>query len=168
MNINSLCTLTNKVYITSENLRNLELFSYMDLVIDDINDRLQANFPTISEWKDYVVSYNEAHALDPDFVPLDVDVYTAFPAKYLRNVVALGAAVNFYTNDEEGEQVASKFYIQYERNIFNMLRDYTELVPVEFQNNEGGYVTTTYNAQEHKDACVEGIVLEHDEYCNIL
>lgn len=167
MNISKLCTFVNNNYIISENLRNVELMGYMDIVIDDINDRLQASFPTFSEWNDYVTTYNVAHKDVPDFTPLSIDTYSAIPARYLRSVVALGAALNFFTNDEEGEQVSTKYYIQYERNMFNMIRDYQELVPIEFRNETGGYITTTYNAAENPEACVEGIVMNNDNYLNI-
>lgn len=168
MNIKELCTFINKNYIISENLRDLELYGYMDIVIDDINDRLQSRFPTITEWKDFVSAYNLKHQEDENFKPLDVDVYSVLPARYLRSVVAVGAALNFYTNDEEGEQVASKYYIQYEKNIFNMVRDYHAMVPPMFRNEFGGFVFNSYNGKENPLACNEGIVMNNDFYSNIL
>lgn len=158
MNIDKLCSFINKNYIISENLRNIELYGYMDIVIDDINDRLQSNFPTFSEWKDFAIEYNATHSEEEDFVALDVDVYSVIPARYLRSVVAIGAALNFFTNDEEGEQISTKYYIQYEKNLFNMVRDFHNLVPVMFQNVDGGYISNTYNGQENHEACIEGIV----------
>jgi len=168
MNIDKLCSFINKNYIISENLRNIELYGYMDIVIDDINDRLNATFPTISEWKEYVMEYNMVHASDENFVPLEEAVYTAFPARYLRSVVAVGAALNFFTNDEEGEQVGTKYYIQYEKNMFNMVRDFHDLVPMEFRNELGGYISNNYNGHENPDACIEGIVLNNGNYTDVL
>ena len=158
MNIKNLIKFINNNYIISEKLRETELYGYIDIVIDDINDRLQACFPSISEWITYVTQYNTTHE-----EKLDPDVYSVIPPKYLRSVCALGAALNFYTNDEEGEQVASKYYIQYERNISNMVRDYIELVPAEFQVNVGGYITTPYNAYEDYNASTEGIVMSYGD-----
>ena len=168
MNINKLCTFINNNYIISENLRSVELMGYMDIVIDDINDRLQASFPVLSEWKDYVTTYNTEHHLDLDYIPLDVDVYTAIPARYLRSIVAIGAALNFFTNDEEGEQVSNKYYIQYERNMFNMIRDFHDLVPTEFKVTNGGYISNRYNTQENFDSCTEGIVINNDNIYDVL
>lgn len=168
MNIEKLCAFINNNYIISENLRNLELYGYMDIVIDDINDRLQSNFPTITEWKDYVTEYNTTHSNEPDYVPLDISVYSVIPARYLRSVVAIGAALNFFTNDEEGEQIATKYYIQYERNIFNMIRDFHELVPLEFRNEAGGYITNSYNGQENREASIEGIVINNGDIYDVL
>lgn len=163
MNIKELIKFINNNYIISEKLRDTELYGYIDVAIDDINDRLQANFPSISEWIAYVTKYNSTHTDQ-----LDPNVYSVIPPKYLRSVCALGAALNFYTNDEEGEQVASKYYIQYERNITNMVRDYIELVPAEFQANTGGYITTAYNAYENYDASTEGIVMYNDDIYDVL
>ena len=105
-----------------------ELFSYQDIVylldhaVDDINDTLFSSFPVFSDLETGSIEY------------------TAFPDRYIRQVVIPGAAYYFYTEDEEGEQVASEFYISYQNGLFRMSRDYLEQVPEEYQNNEGGYV----------------------------
>jgi hypothetical protein len=161
MNINALYTYINKNFIISENLRPLEVEGYTQSVIDDINDRLQANFPLLSEWPDFVAAYNAAN---PTLTQLDPQVYTAFPARYLRKVLGTGAALNFMTNDEEGESVAEKYYLQYETALATMVRDYHALVPIEFQNNTGGFVTNSYNSAEDVDASIEGIVISNGEY----
>lgn len=168
MNIDQLCSFINKNYIISDNLRSVELKGYMDIVIDDINDRLQSKFPTISEWNSFVEQYNAEHNMDPDYEPLDVTVYSVIPARYLRSVVAIGAALNFFTNDEEGEQVASKYYIQYERNIANMVRDFHERVPLEFREEEGGYISNSYNGYEDREASIEGIVINNGDIYDVL
>lgn len=161
MDINALYTYINKNYIISENLRPLEVQGYADKVIDNINDKLQALFPLLSEWSDFATAYNAAN---PTLTQLDPKVYTAFPARYLRSVVAPGAALNFMTNDEEGESVAQKFYLEYETALANMVRDYHALVPVEFQNNTGGFVINSYNGSEDTVASIEGIVITNGEY----
>lgn len=105
-----------------------EMLSYQDVVylldhaVDDINDELFSTFPVFSE------------------LAVGSDEYTAFPDKYIRKVVIPGAAYYFYTEDEEGERVAGEFYLNYRDELFKMSRDYMELVPDEYQNNEGGYV----------------------------
>ena len=148
-------------FIISEHLHATEMIGYMDAVVDEINDRLQTSFPVFSEWADFVDAYNTAHQSDPGFVALDATIYTAIPAQYLRKVVAPGTAVNFFTNDEEGEQVASKFYIQYERNLSTMVRDYINLVPEMYQVTNTGFITTTYNETEDDEASNEGIVISN-------
>lgn len=164
MNINKFYTYINDNYIISEHLRSTELQGYVDQAIDDINERLQSRFPLFADWADYVTEQNAKHLNDPSYVPLDVETYTAIPAQYLRKVVAIGAAINFFTNDEEGEQVASKYYITYERNIMNMVRDYIDLVPEEFCVEEGGYITTTYNSKEDLAHSTEGLVVNYGDF----
>ena len=46
--------------------------------------------------------------------PKDDTIYDVIPDKYLRSVVALGAALYFYTADEEGEQIAMDYQRRYE------------------------------------------------------
>lgn len=133
----------NRNYITSEHLHPTDMLGYMDSVIDDINEDLQAKFPTFSEWAAYCDIHNIAN---PDNT-LDPNNYSVIPDVYLRKVVAPGAALKFYSNDEEGEQVASKYYIDYEKARSFMIRDYINLVPLEFQNNEGGYVEMVNNLE---------------------
>ena len=144
----------------SDHLRDMELEGYVDEVIDEINDRMQTAFPTFSEWNDFVIDYNDTHAEEEDFVPLDPEKYTAFPAKYLRRVVAVGAALKFFTNDEEGEQVAGRFYIEYEQALGIMLRDYTNKVSDIFLAEEGGgYIDTSFNERDEFVESNEGLVL---------
>lgn len=141
MDINQLKAYIHKNFVISEYLTSEEMQSYMDDAINDINNALQATFPTFSEWPKYVEIYNMAHV--DSF--LDNAVYTAFPKRYLQNVVAVGAALKFFTNDEEGEFVSGRYNIDYDRNMSLMVRDYIHLVPEEFQNNEGGYVEVAEN-----------------------
>lgn len=173
MNIDTLCSFINKGYVISEHLRKLELLPYMDMVIDDINTRLQSSFPTFTEWPSFVEEYNAKleeinNEHDTDLPRLDPAVYSVIPAKYLRSVVAVGAALNFFTNDEEGEQVSTKYYVVYEQNMFTMIRDFHELVPCIFRNEEGGFIINTYNHDEHIPACVEGIVMRNGYFDNYL
>ena len=136
MLISTLIDRCNRGFIASDYLRAPDIYVYMDKVIDDINSRLQATFPLMSDWVDYVTKYNQ---LNPD-TPLDQSRYTAIPDRYLNSVVRVGVARFFYMKDEEGESVASDYFREYEGAIFAMIRDYISEVPEEFQNNTGGFV----------------------------
>lgn len=80
--------------------------------------------------------------------PKDRTVYDVIPDKYLRSVVALGTALYFYTDDEEGEQIAMDYQRRYEQQLFYMVRDFHMLVPPEFQNNTGGYIDFSYEREK--------------------
>ena len=207
MEIKKIIDYINRSYIASDYLREPDVYYYMDLVIDDINDRLQAKFPTFTDWVDFVAKWNAwvagpnpipgegmpempeppAHKepprhhinhiygphLHPEFVPKDMDrprflrdnsKYDAFPDKYLRDVVALGVAVKFYTRDEEGEQIAMDYQNRYEMALFKMTRDYHNQVPWYFQENTGGYIDFSYNREEGPRGLVpRGVVLHGDD-----
>lgn len=179
MEIKKIVDFINRGYIASEYLREPDVYYYMDLVIDDINERLQAKFPVFSEWKDFVAKWNawvagpnpapvEPELMRPDYSkPMflrDNTKYDAFPDKYLRDVVALGAAVKFYTRDEEGEQVARDYQNRYEMALFKMVRDYHNQVPWYFQEHTGGYIDFSYNREEGPwDLVPRGVVLRGDD-----
>ena len=55
----------NRTYISSDYLRQPDIYYYMDRVIDDINENLQASFPTFSEWEDFVEEYNKQFIPEP-------------------------------------------------------------------------------------------------------
>jgi len=196
MEIKKIVDYTNRSFIASDYLRAPDIYYFMDLVIDDINERLNARFPTFSEWADFVAQWNlmvtggntpgvdgedtedtedsEGICLTPTMVPhvhpvaehmtefypplapmkpnplllRDASKYDAFPDKYLRQVVALGAATKFYTKDEEGEQVALDYQNRYEMALFKMTRDYISQVPPIFQDNRGGFIDFSYNREE--------------------
>ena len=178
MQLKKLVDTINRTYISSDYLRQPDIYYFMDRVIDDINERLQACYPTFSEWEDYVEEYNKqfedldstkpepipdhpGHLTHPNgkcgkyprpalptAKPKDRTVYDVIPDKYLRSVVALGTALYFYENDEEGEQIALDYQNRYNQQLFYMVRDYHLLVPIEFQNNTGGYIDFSYE-REH-------------------
>lgn len=156
MEIKKLVDTINRTYIPSDYLRQPDVYYFMDRVIDDINERLQACYPTFTEWEDFVEVWNENFPDDPK----DRTKYDVIPDKYLRTVVALGTALYFYTSDEEGEQIAYDYQQKYEQQLFYMIRDYLELVPEMFQNNEGGFIDFAYNReQKPKDLHPRGVVL---------
>lgn len=207
MEIKKIVDYINRSFIASDYLREPDVYYYMDLVIDDINDRLQAKYPTFTEWKDFVARWNAwvggpnpvpgegmpeppelperpeppkhpnnsiygphlpIEHVRPDFgKPMflrDNTKYDAFPDKYLRDVVALGVAVKFYTRDEEGEQIAMDYQNRYEMALFKMTRDYHNQVPWYFQEHTGGYIDFSYNREQGPwDLVPRGVVLDGDD-----
>ena len=127
MEIAKICNLINQS-LAGELLRQDELILYMDKVIDDINNQLNTNYPTFSEYK-------------AEFFP-DYPNYNVFPEKYIRSVVVPGAAYNFYKVDEEGNNTAPLFRQEYQTNLFYMVRDMMDKVPRRFQGRCQGYVET--------------------------
>lgn len=162
MEINKIIDYVNRSFIASDRLRAPDIYYYMDLVIDDINERLQATYPNFTEWNDFVNKWNE-NVTDPNFVKVNT-VYDVIPDKYIRSVIALGTAVKFYTRDEEGEQVALDYQNRYEAALFKMVRDYHNQVPLIFQNNEGGFIDFSYNREEGPcDLVPRGVVLRGND-----
>ena len=156
MEIKKIIDYVNRSFIASDYLRAPDIYYYMDLVIDDINERLQAKFPVLTDWNNFVEEWNEAH---PD-APRINSVYDAFPDKYIRSVLALGVAVKFYTRDEEGEQIALDYQNRYERALFQMTRDYHNQVPIWFQENTGGYIDFSYNREAYpRNLIPRGVVM---------
>lgn len=68
MEIKKIVDYINRGYIASDYLREPDVYYFMDMVIDDINERLQSKFPTISEWGEFVAAWN-AHVAGPNPVP---------------------------------------------------------------------------------------------------
>ena len=68
MEIKKIIDYINRGYIASDYLREPDVYYYMDMVIDDINERLQSRFPTFTEWKDFVFRWNNWVA-GPDVLP---------------------------------------------------------------------------------------------------
>lgn len=162
MEINKIIDYVNRSFIASDRLRAPDIYYYMDLVIDDINERLQATYPNFTEWNDFVNEWNE-NVTDSNFVKVNT-VYDVIPDKYIRSVIALGTAVKFYTRDEEGEQVALDYQNRYEAALFKMVRDYHNQVPLMFQNNEGGFIDFSYNREEGPcDLVPRGVVLRGND-----
>lgn len=127
MEIAKICKLINQS-LAGEMLRQDELLLYMDKVIDDINNQLNSNYPTFSEYTS-------------EFFP-DYPNYNVFPEKYIRSVVVPGAAYNFYKVDEEGNNTAPLFRQEYQTNLFYMVRDMMEHVTPMFQGDCQGYVNS--------------------------
>lgn len=162
MSITDFYAYVHNNYIISEHLQTFELRRYVDKVIDEINDRLNATFPVFSDWADFCTEFNDNK--DPEEEGLDPLIYTAFPAKYLRSVVAPGVALAFFSNDEEGEQTSGRFFIEYEQGLFRMTRDYINHVPTMYQLDGGGYIDTSFNERDNYKASNEGIVMRRGDY----
>jgi hypothetical protein len=147
MKVTDLVKLTNS-YLPGEQLVFSRLVPFFDQVIDDINAKLNSTFPAFSDL-DYNPIYPESAT------------YDYFPDNYIRKVVALGAAYYFYVMDEEGITTAEKYEEKYNYNLFEMLRDYVELVPEEYQSESKGSVIITedYGYTERMPVfpfCVDG------------
>ena len=103
------------------------LKDYLDEVIDDINAKLNSNYPVFSDFNstDYPTQY-------PD--------YNFFPDRFIRSVVVLGAAYKYFIMDEEGIQTAQQYGWDYKDNLFTMERDYSDQVPEIYQADYNGSV----------------------------
>ena len=112
--------------LAGEQLTYSTLKPYLDAVVDEINSKLHSKFKVFSEVSN-----------------LDTNVdYNEFPDKYIRTVVAVGAAAKWYIDDEEGIDTAAALLQQYNNNLFVMMRDYGPLVPVDKQADDGsGYLS---------------------------
>ena len=133
-----------------------EIVPYLDLVIDEINADLSSNFPAFSEFTETGFPGYKADTYttyDVQGNPVSVDSnrkaavyqnYDLFPDKYIRSVVIPGAAYKWFSVDEEGASTAPLFQQEYEKARFEMVRDYIDLVPYEFQNDLSGAITDLF------------------------
>ena len=128
MKYNTIIGLISK-HLADELVSESEMLDYMDRVVDDVNTRLNATFPTFTEFKEQ----------NKDIDPILLD-YTPIPDKYIRSVVIPGAAFKYYTTDEEGNYAAPKYAEEYELGLFYMVRDFSFSIPAEYQADEQGYV----------------------------
>lgn len=114
-------------YLADEMLRYEDIELFLDRTIDEINQALNAKYPSFSEFADSGLA--------------DADgTYAFFPNRYIRSVVIIGAAFYFYQADEEGEGVAGSYRSMYQDGLYKMTRDYMMLVPEEFIDDKPGYI----------------------------
>ena len=139
MKIRELVKLTN-TYLTGEQLVYQKLVPFFDEVIDDVNSALNSTYPSFSSL---------------EFTKLDADdaVYDFFPDKYLRNVVAIGAAHKFNVMDEEGTTYDEEYARKYQEGLFYMTRDYIEQVPPIFQSDSKGSVNIDIDSFDTLPVC---------------
>lgn len=121
MRISKLLEITNRL-LAGDTLPLSKMILFFDQVIDDINSALDSTFPSFSD-------------LDPSETTYDL-----FPDKYLRSVVAKGAAFKYLTMDEEGALVGQAFAYDYQDALFKMTRDYITSVPEEYRAETDGGV----------------------------
>lgn len=159
MKINTLVDHINRGNIASDYIRIPEIYYYMDKVIDDINDRLQAKYPSFTEYESFVNQWNEQY---PDN-PLDRTDYSVIPDRWLRKILPVGVARYYYMKDEEGEVAASDYFRTYENNLFLLVRDFHSQVPEIFQNNDGGFVRTLYEHENVPGLNPRGLVFSDND-----
>ena len=88
---------------------------HFDSTIDAINAKLNTVYPVFSE------------------LPVGAQEYTAFPDKYIRSVLCVGAAYHFYLMDEEGSPAAQAYGDMFANGLFVMLRDTLYNIPAIYQ-----------------------------------
>ena len=124
MTINEIVKRINKA-LAGEQLVYSRLEPFMDEVIDDINEKLNAKYP----------SFSSLRAIDAFSGETD---YNYFPEHYIRKVLIKGTAYKFYIMDEEGMQTADMYGYDYQNALFTMMRDYIEKVPEEYRADYSG------------------------------
>jgi hypothetical protein len=136
--------------LAGELLNIVELATFIDKAIDDVNTRLNTKFPVIT-----------------DVLQAQKDEYTAIPDKYIRTVIIPGAVFKYYTTDEEGAAVAPKYEEEYLKGLFYMERDYLNLIPEEYQDSDAqGWVSdpnfkpNPYNSYERGEFEIDGSVFQ--------
>ena len=160
MELSKLIDRCNRGKIASDYLRAPEIYYYMDDVILDLNERLQANFPLVSLYNEFVADWNVKY---PE-TPLVNTNYNVVPDMILSRVMPVGVARYFFMKDEEGEVVASDYFREYERALAATVRDYIDRVPTVFRNEEGGFITSTYDDETTSDNDLRGMVIDGYEY----
>lgn len=101
---------------------------HINYAINEINVTLNSCFPILTDVSDLAVNYD------------------CIPDKYISMVVLPGAAHHYYMVDDEGTTAERDFGMQFEQGKFYMLRDYSCMVPAEYQcdNLDIGSVQSTY------------------------
>lgn len=141
MTISKIVNLIN-TQLAGELLIYSELEPFLDEVIDDINNELDAKFPMFSDFN--ATDYPGEEDEDGNIVH-QYPNYDFFPEKYIREVVIKGAAYKWYVMDEEGIPTAQMYQYNYQDQIFLMLRDYLEDIPREYREHHKASVPTGYN-----------------------
>lgn len=123
MQVSAIQSLLNQS-LAGEMLSYKQMLVHLNWALDEINATLNSEFPEFTA---------------------DMTEYTAFPDKYIRMCIVPGAAHHFYVVDEEGQTSEYGFAQQFEINKFRMLRDYSHLIPEEYQSDaDNGTTESTY------------------------
>lgn len=117
--------------LSGELLITEELLPFLDDVIDDINEKLNAKYPSFTEY-----------IKQQENITFDNQVYDLFPDNYIRSVVIVGAAYKYYITDEEGASTADNYAMQYQAALFYMQRDYSASVPSEYKKDGAGFLNS--------------------------
>ena len=113
--------------LAGERLTTSKMLAHLDYAIHDINQAMNADFPTVTE-------YAIAQIAEDDDLTTDTVDYNLFPPRYINTVVVFGAARHFYMVDEEGAVPAPVLDAEYEKNLFFMQRDYIHAVPEAYKD----------------------------------
>ena len=126
MLISEIVRQTNEL-LAGERLSVMKMLSHLDNAIHDINQVMNADFPTLSEYATLKVG-------DGTYASTELVDYNLFPPRYITTVLVPGAARHFYIVDEEGAVQAPMLEQEYAKNLFYMQRDYIHAVPEQYQD----------------------------------
>lgn len=113
--------------LDGERLTTAKMLPHLDYAIHDLNQALNADFPTVS-------AYAAAQIVEDAQLTTDTVDYNLFPPRYIETVVVLGAARHFYRVDEEGAVAVPVLDAEYGKNLFFMQRDYIHAIPSEYKD----------------------------------
>ena len=101
--------------LAGEQLSLKMMLPHLNFAIDQINSTLNTVFPVFTE---------------------STTEYTAFPDKWIRQVVVPAAAHHYFVVDDEGRTSEQNFSQLYQQGLFFMLRDYSHCIPDEYLDDE--------------------------------
>lgn len=130
--------------LAGEQLTYKNVIPHLDFAIDAINANMNTIYPTFSDLSD-----------------TDTE-YTAFPDRYIRQVVVPGAAWHYYVMDEEGAQTAMQFQMDFENGKFQMLRDMVYSIPEEYVDDENQ--GTTHSSIDSRTFGYEGVEIDGNDF----
>lgn len=141
------------IKLAGESLTWAQLQLYVDSVIDDINTRMDACYPTTAEMDAFIETRAEDQlnwSENPemiDYVNWNNGILSLFPYAIVRKVIVVGAAVKWLTADEEGINTASDYTQEYRDALYNLQRDWANKIPERYKATDQGYV---YNDAPNK------------------
>ena len=115
--------------LAGERLTVAKMLTHLDYALHDINETINADFPTLTEYAAEVMAEDQQLTID------NVD-YNLFPPRYISTVLVLGAARHFYRVDEEGAVNVPVLDAEYGKHLFFMQRDYIHAVPEKYRDCE--------------------------------
>ena len=130
--------------LAGEQLTYKNVIPHLDFAIDAINANMNTIYPTFSDLSD-----------------TDTE-YTAFPDRYIRQVVVPGAAWHYYVMDEEDAQTAMQFKMDFENGKFQMLRDMIYSIPEEYVDDENQ--GTTHSNIDSRTFGYEGVEIDVNDF----